>query len=277
MAREPDLDTLQAWLTDVLGEAPSDWEVTPCTVGILKSLYCGHQLQEQLALVEMEALVKERAEYQAEVNRLGQGAIQRGVGERMNRGPGQGYLTTLVELCNMLGVPSIQGGGLERELVRRLKTQAELGPRMSQLKTEVERGEGEILMLYSKLTRLNKVVSDADVSGREETQQAVTNGKKTAKTLAKVDQYKRDVERAEAVRARNGANDSNLTHSKMVALKCELDSVLAAMEPLRRELEGFLSLPPSQELARVQVAASTAELKKLDLAIEKKISSLHIG
>ena len=48
------------------------------------------------------------------------------------------------------------------------------------------------------------------------------------------------------------------------------------VDPLQRELSGFLNLPPSIEMAKVEVAGKKAELEKLEREVESKISSLHV-
>ena len=55
-----------------------------------------------------------------------------------------------------------------------------------------------------------------------------------------------------------------------------MDEVQSQVEPLKRARGGFLNLPPSIEMARVEVAGKKQELDKLDKEVESKISSLHV-
>ena len=47
-------------------------------------------------------------------------------------------------------------------------------------------------------------------------------------------------------------------------------------EPFCRPLQGFLALPPSRELARVELAKSNQELELLEREVAGEISSLHV-
>ena len=84
------------------------------------------------------------------------------------------------------------------------------------------------------------------------------------------------MERSEAALVRHGGADPTLRHGEIVKLKDKVDEVQSQVESLKRELGGFLNLPPSIEMARVEVAGKKQELDKLDKEVESKISSLHV-
>ena len=91
-----------------------------------------------------------------------------------------------------------------------------------------------------------------------------------------MEQYRRDIERSEAALVRHGGADPNLRHGEIGQLKDKVDELQSQVEPLKRELGGFLNLPPSIEMARVEVAGKKQELEKLEKEVESKISSLHV-
>jgi hypothetical protein len=73
----------------------------------------------------------------------------------------------------------------------------------------------------------------------------VNHVNKTDFTLAKLKQYLKDVQRGEAVLAKNGGSDPSLRHRPVGGLLKEMRGVQEAAEPLAGQLEGFLSLQPS--------------------------------
>ena len=91
-----------------------------------------------------------------------------------------------------------------------------------------------------------------------------------------MEQYQRDIERGEASLVRSGGADTKLRHSEAVRLRLKVEEVQSQVDPLQRELGGFLNLPPSIEMARVQVAGKRQELEKLEREVQSQISSLHV-
>jgi len=278
----PDIPTLRRWLTDVLGEEPPDWEINSTSKHILEELYLTHQRQEAAAALEMEELQEARCEFQAEINRLSQILNKLGgLEEEMTSGLSGSYLNTLSELALALDLDLVPGSttcasSLQAALAKLLVKQAELGPRVGLVKAEVEKGEVDMLELHARLARLEELAEQATVVERAGEQASGGQKKKTEFTLAKVEQYRRDIERSEAALARHGGADPNLRHGEIVKLKDKVDKVQSQVEPLKRELGGFLNLPPSIEMARVEVAGKKQELEKLEKEVESKISSLHV-
>lgn len=278
----PDIPTLRRWLTDVLGEEPPDWEINSTSKHILEELYLTHQRQEAAAALEMEELQEARCEFQAEINRLSQILNKLGgLEEEMTSGLSGSYLNTLSELALALDLDLVPGSttcasSLQAALAKLLVKQAELGPRVGLVKAEVEKGEVDMLELHARLARLEELAEQATVVERAGEQASGGQKKKTEFTLAKVEQYRRDIERSEAALVRHGGADPNLRHGEIVKLKDKVDEVQSQVEPLKRELGGFLNLPPSIEMARVEVAGKKQELEKLEKEVESKISSLHV-
>jgi len=278
----PDIPTLRRWLTDVLGEEPPDWEINSTSKHILEELYLTHQRQEAAAALEMEELQEARCEFQAEINRLSQILNKLGgLEEEMTSGLSGSYLNTLSELALALDLDLVPGSttcasSLQAALAKLLVKQAELGPRVGLVKAEVEKGEVDMLELHARLARLEELAEQATVVERAGEQASGGQKKKTEFTLAKVEQYRRDIERSEAALVRHGGADLNLRHGEIVKLKDKVDEVQSQVEPLKRELGGFLNLPPSIEMARVEVAGKKQELEKLEKEVESKISSLHV-
>ena len=91
-----------------------------------------------------------------------------------------------------------------------------------------------------------------------------------------MEQYRRDIERNEAALVRHGGADPTLRHGEIVKLKDKVDKVQSQVEPLKRDLGGFLNLPPSNRMSRAAVTGKKQELDKLDKEVESKISSLHV-
>jgi len=278
----PDIPTLRRWLTDVLGEEPPDWEINSTSKHILEELYLTHQRQEAAAALEMEELQEARCEFQAEINRLSQILNKLGgLEEEMTSGLSGSYLNTLSELALALDLDIVPGSttcasSLQAALAKLLVKQAELGPRVGLVKAEVEKGEVDMLELHARLARLEELAEQATVVERAGEQASGGQKKKTEFTLAKVEQYRRDIERSEAALVRHGGADPNLRHGEIVKLKDKVDEVQSQVEPLKRELGGFLNLPPSIEMARVEVAGKKQQLEKLEKEVESKISSLHV-
>ena len=72
-----------------------------------------------------------------------------------------------------------------------------------------------------------------------------------------------------------GAGEA-VRHGKIVKLNSELAKLEEECEPFCRPLQGFLALPHSRELARVELAKSNQELELLEREVAGEISSLHV-
>ena len=71
----------------------------------------------------------------------------------------------------------------------------------------------------------------------------------------------RSLQKGVGVLPRNGGNDKSVRqHQQIVRLNKELSKLEEESEHLSRQLQGFLALPPSKELAKVELAKSNQEL-----------------
>jgi len=271
------LPTLQAWLADLLTDVP-DWEVTPDTTEVLSRLYQLNIALEKDSVTEIESLEQIMMEYQAETARC-RGVLARvgqGVEASLSQGPAQAYCEIISSLCSSLNLDSSSTVGIESAVGDLLKIQAESGPEVGKVRGEVERMRSDMVQLYERLARLSDFVNLACKEEREESNMAGDRTKKLEYIVAKLADYRRGVERGEGVLARNGGNDVSIRHAQIVNLNKELAKLESEFEPPSRQLQGFLALPPSKELARVELARSREELEVLEKEIAGEISSLHV-
>ena len=222
---------------------------------------------EKDSVTEMELLEQSMQEYQAETIRC------RGLLARV--GPAQAYCETMSSICSYLNLDTSNMVGIETAVAELQVKQAESGPGVGKVKGEVDRIRNDMVQLYERLARLEGVVSMAAREEREESSVAGEKNKKYEYLVAKLADYRRVVERGEGVLARNGANDESTRHDKIVKLQKKLSDLESECEPLIREQQGFLALPPSKELARVELARSTQEMELLEKQVAGQISSLH--
>jgi len=271
------LSTLQAWLGSLLPDVP-DWEVTPETTALLSDLYTLNTSLERDSVTEMEVLEQTMLEYQGETARC-RGVLARvgqGVEENLSQGPAQAYCEVMSSLCSSLELDTSSLVGMETAVSDLLAKQAEGGPGVGKVKGEVERMRSDTVQLYERLARLGEVVSLAGKEEREEGSVAAGRTRKLEYIVAKCEDYRRGVERGEGVLPRNGGNDKSVRHNEIVRLNKELSKLEEESEPLSRQLQGFLALPPSKELAKVELAKSNQELELLERQVAGEISSLHV-
>ena len=108
---------------------------------------------------------------------------------------------------------------------------------MSNAQAEVSRGERESVELYSRLARVREVVEGAAQEESHGLEVLGATKRKTDFTLAKVAEYRRDVERAERGRERSVASQPGDTHGEVASLNRELGEAEVAAEPLQRWAE----------------------------------------
>jgi len=266
----PDLSTLQGWLQSLLGEEVPDWEVTPHTVGILSSLYHTNTRMEKCAELQIEMAEQERVEYEGEAERLRK-VLDFVGGDDLVTGPTQAYTEVVTDLCHILDLDSSLGSGLETRLANLMVSQAEVAP-----SRDLEKVRSNTVELYSLLGRLGEVCEKAVKEARAEDQISINQIKKLEFTLEKCRDYRRVVEKGESQLARNGALDLGLRHGNVERLSEELEQLTGQLEPLQRELEGYVNLPPSLELASLEVSKCRDLLENLEDQVASAISSLHI-
>jgi len=269
------LPEIQSWLETVLGPAEvPDWEVTPETVAKLSSLYSLNTFLEKQSSVEINLLEQKSAEYLAEASRL-QGMISsvgQGVEEGLNQGPAQAYCEVLSGLCSSLDLDSSHSVGLESAISELLVKQAESGPEIAKTSREIEVRKSDTVVMYERLSKLDDIVKSVKKTVREEESIAKDNSRKMEHRKAKAKEYRRTLERQEGVLVRNGAHDFTIRHEEIVKLNSRLVELEEKIGPLKSQLKGFLSLPPSNELARVELVKCKEELEQLESEISVEIS-----
>jgi len=272
------LPTLRAWLEDLMPDGVPDWEVTTETQAVLSALYITNTSLEKDALTEMELLEQTRLEYEGETARCRGvlGRVGQGVEESLSQGPAQAYSEVLTGLCSSLDLDTSSLVGIETAVSDLVASQAESGPRVGKARGEVERMRSDTVLLYERLARLGEVVALAGKEEREEGGVAADRSKKLEYIVAKCADYRRGVEKGEGVLARNAGGAGEVRHGDIVKLNSELAKLEEECEPLSRQLQGFLALPPSRELARVELAKSNQELELLEREVAGQISSLHV-
>ncbi len=95
-SESPSLGTLQVWLRNLVGEGEevSSWEASPETLRVLSTLYKVNTRMEQHTEQEVEKLELQRAEYEAEEERLNNILSRVGVGEEFRQGRAQVRITS---------------------------------------------------------------------------------------------------------------------------------------------------------------------------------------
>eukprot|EP00092_Neocalanus_flemingeri_P014157 GFUD01015271.1.p1 GENE.GFUD01015271.1~~GFUD01015271.1.p1 ORF type:complete len:227 (+),score=96.26 GFUD01015271.1:291-971(+) len=226
----------------------------------------------------MELLEQTRLEYEGETARCRGvlAGVGQGVEESISQGPAQAYSEVVAGLCSSLELDTSNTVGIETAVSDLLVRQAEKGPSVGKVKGEVERMRSDTVGLYERLARLGEVVEMASKDEREEAVSSTDLSRKLEYIVAKCADYRKAGERGEGVLARNGGNEDSVKHKEIVRLSSKLVQLEEETEPLTRQLQGFLALPPSNELARVELAKSSAELEELEKQVAGQISSLHV-
>lgn len=272
------LPTLQAWLSSLMTSVP-DWEVTPETTALLSALYNTNTMLEKDSMTEIDLLEQARVEYQGETEKC-RGVLSgagQGVEESLSQGPAQAYCEVMTALCSSMNLDTSNMVGIETAVSGLLARQAESGPAVGKVKWEVEeRMKSNTVGLYERLARLGEVVEKAGKEERDEASIASDQSRKLDYIVAKCADYRRGVEKGEGVLVRNGGNDNSIRHLEIVKLNTKLTKLEDELEPLSRQLQGFLALPPSRQLAKVEIAKSRNELDLLERQVAGQISSLHV-
>lgn len=275
MCDSVEVGELQSWLQEVVGEEGLQWEVTPDTLRILSTLRQHNITQESCAKVVKADLVRRKEEYLGEAKRI-QGILSAaGVTDQALAGPASAYLEVLVESCGVLGEESCCCSGLELSLADQLLQQADHGPSLATARRQVDQMKGDTVELLNQLERVRTAVAEAE---REDahTDSAANQARKLEFMRAKEREYRANLERKEATLSKNGGGDTTLRHSHVVGLSAELSELQNKIQPAQREITGFLKLPPSCDLARVEVSRAEAELRSLTEAVNSRLATMHL-
>ena len=272
------LSTLRSWLSTMFPDGPPPWEVTPETTAILTELYLANTRAEEDAKVTLEAQRIATREYEGETKRLQGILVSAGAGveESMKTGPVAAYIDNLVGAASILDIDTVTGAGMEIAVTELLAKEAEDGTELSKLRNEIDLIKTNLVGLYEKMSKAKEELEIATKTAREQSAEMAHNNKKTEFLSKKCIQYKRDIEKLEITLCKNGGNDSTIEHSELVKLKLKVDHLEEELKPLKRKLDGYQSLPPSVDMARLELAKSEVELENLEKQLSGSISEIHL-
>jgi len=272
------LSTLRSWLSTMFPDGPPPWEVTPETTAILTELYLANTRAEVDAKVTLEAQRIATREYEGETKRLQGILVSAGAGveESMKTGPVAAYIDNLAGAASILDIDTVTGAGMEIAVTELLAKEAEDGTELSKLRNEIDLIKTNLVGLYEKMSKAKEELEIATKTAREQSAEMAHNNKKTEFLSKKCIQYKRDIEKLEITLCKNGGNDSTIEHSELVKLKLKVDHLEEELKPLKRKLDGYQSLPPSVDMARLELAKSEVELENLEKQLSGSISEIHL-
>jgi len=272
------LSTLRSWLSTMFPDGPPPWEVTPETTAILTELYLANTRAEEDAKVTLEAQRTATREYEGETKRLQGILVSAGAGveESMKTGPVAAYIDNLAGAASILDIDTVTGAGMEIAVTELLAKEAEDGTELSKLRNEIDLIKTNLVGLYEKMSKAKEELEKATKTAREQSAEMAHNNKKTEFLSKKCIQYKRDIEKLEITLCKNGGNDSTIEHSELVKLKLKVDHLEEELKPLKRKLDGYQSLPPSVDMARLELAKSEVELENLEKQLSGSISEIHL-
>jgi len=272
------LSTLRSWLSTMFPDGPPPWEVTPDTTAILTELYLANTRAEEDAKVTLEAQRTATREYEGETKRLQGILVSAGAGveESMKTGPVAAYIDNLAGAASILDIDTVTGAGMEIAVTELLAKEAEDGTELSKLRNEIDLIKTNLVGLYEKMSKAKEELEKATKTAREQSAEMAHNNKKTEFLSKKCIQYKRDIEKLEITLCKNGGNDSTIEHSELVKLKLKVDHLEEELKPLKRKLDGYQSLPPSVDMARLELAKSEVELENLEKQLSGSISEIHL-
>jgi len=272
------LSTLRSWLSTMFPDGPPPWEVTPETTAILTELYLANTRAEEDAKVTLDAQRTATREYEGETKRLQGILVSAGAGveESMKTGPVAAYIDNLAGAASILDIDTVTGAGMEIAVTELLAKEAEDGTELSKLRNEIDIIKTNLVGLYEKMSKAEEELERATKTAREQSAEMAHNNKKTEFLSKKCIQYKRDIEKLEITLCKNGGNDSTIEHSELVKLKLKVDHLEEELKPLKRKLDGYQSLPPSVEMARIELAKSEVELENLEKQLSGSISEIHL-
>jgi len=265
---------LRKWLEGILGETV-DWEVNPRTVRVLNDIRSRNVSQEKYAEVVFEEIEKCRSEYEGEVKRLDRILSELGVDDRFITGPSTAYLQVLTESCASLNEENI-GSGLEAAAAKLLVQQAEGFPRTAGARAQIESVKADTLKVYGQLDRLGEAIKISSQESEEDVAKAQNQSKKLDFLHAKEKQYKANLDKEESILMKNTNGDQTLRHSAVENLARELQSLQKELETAKRQITGYLDLPPSLDLAKVEISKVEGELRELSEQVNHNISTMHL-
>ena len=271
------LSTLRSWLATMFpGEEVPPWEVTPDTTAILTELYLANTRKEEEARLVIEAQDQATREYEGETRRLEGILSGAGVEDSLRTGPVASYIDNIAGVANTLDIDTVSGAGLEIAVTELLAREAEDVTELAKLRNENEVIKSDVIGLYEKMSKAKEELEKASRTCTELTAEAADKNKRTEFLSKKCIQYRRDMEELEIRLCKNGGNDSTIEHSELVKMMKKVIQLEEELKPLKRQLEGYQSLPPSVDLARVELAKTEVELENLENQLTGSISEIHL-
>jgi len=270
-----EFEEIGAWLESVTGEKSLEWEVTPQNLKYLKELRSKNITNEKLVQATLDETDRLAREYEGELRRLDKILKQLGLDFNSLPGSANSYLQVLAESCSILEEDNI-GRGLEVALARAVLQQADLSPMKALAKAKIEAVKVENLKLYSQLERLEESVKYAEKQGEEDIELTKNQSKKLDFMTAKEKQYKSGLEKDEMLHFKLTGGDKTLTHDYVACLEQKLSSLDKDVDEAKRNISGYLNLPPSLDLARLEVSKAEAQLEELTSELNINIASVHL-
>eukprot|EP00088_Acartia_fossae_P020029 TRINITY_DN21729_c0_g1_i1.p1 TRINITY_DN21729_c0_g1~~TRINITY_DN21729_c0_g1_i1.p1 ORF type:complete len:273 (-),score=70.21 TRINITY_DN21729_c0_g1_i1:161-979(-) len=270
-----DFDDIKEWLDHILGEKNVNFEVTPETVQFLRNLRLKNIQKEKLLQATLEETEVLSREYEGELKRLDTILKDLGVQHLNLSGSANSYLQVLADSCVALDEDNI-GRGMEVALSRAISKKTETGPQISLIKDKIEAVKVDNLKLYSQLERLEEAVKYADKEGEADLELTKSQTKKLDFMNAKEKQYRSGLEKDEMAHFKLTGGDKNLTHDKIREIEEKLVDLDGKVEEAKRTISGYLNLPPSLDLARLEISKAEAELEELTSELNINIASVHL-
>jgi len=269
---------LERWLEKMLPDSQAQWEQTPAARAVLTAVRERMSRAERDCRLEREAAEEAVAEYEGEVERLEQVLARAGPGvaEALAQGRAQSYCQVLADLCISLDTDSSAGPVLESAVADLMVQRAMAKPRLAKAKAEVASLRNAAVGVYEKLSRLTEVLSMAENEEQELEKETNNLLNKTEFNVKKKAEYTKTITRSKRELAKTGGNNEKIQHGAILGLNVELAGLEEETRPLAAQLAAFHSLPPSLELAKVEVEKKAQQLDSLDKELASNIASLKM-
>lgn len=154
--------------------------------------------------------------------------------------------------------------------------QADAAPLIAVTKDKIESIKVDNLKLYSQLERLEEAVRFADKEGEKDLELTKSKTVKLDFMTAKEKQYKTSLEKDEMAHLKLTGGDKNLTHDSIKQLQEKVVDLEKNVEEAKRTISGYLNLPPSMDMAKLEISKAEAELDELTSQLNINIASVHL-
>jgi len=270
-----EIEEINNWLESVLGMKSVEWEVNSGSLEFLKNLRARNIKNEKLLQVTLDETDRLTKEYDGELKRLNKILTELGIDHNNLPGSAGPYLQVLAESCAVLDEDNI-GRGVQVSLSRAVQQQADAAPLIAVTKDKIEAIKVDNLKLYSQLERLEEAVKFADKEGGKDLELSKSYSVKLDFMTAKEKQYKTSLEKDEMAHIKLTGGDKNLTHHNIKQLEEKIIGLEKDVEEAKRTISGYLNLPPSMEMAKLEISKAEAELEELTSQLNINIASVHL-